>query len=70
MVPARYVEPSVRGTNGVRHENQKKDIRENIQTLSAGKQKGQEKILNGYAHTLELNLDYLARLYKAGFARL
>jgi RNA polymerase-interacting CarD/CdnL/TRCF family regulator len=36
--------PTARGgTNGVRHENQKKDLREIIQTVPAGKQKRQEK---------------------------
>jgi hypothetical protein len=31
------------GTNGVRHENQEENLRENLQTLPTGEQKRQEK---------------------------
>ncbi|MCL2276545.1 MAG: hypothetical protein FWC21_01470, partial [Treponema sp.] len=50
------------GTNGVRHENQKKDLQGNLQTLSKSRKKVKVKILDEYSKTLNYNRDYLARV--------
>ena len=42
------------GTNGYRYENHKKDLRENLQTLSKSDEKGKSKLLDEYALTLSV----------------